>query len=237
MLLVVAVLIAVAAAYECSGQATGACSVTGYCPSSGLSELPCGISPDVIELDLDYDAFTAVTANMFQGGLENVQNLDMNTNAITVVELGAFNGLPNLVTIFLSNNYLTSLVPGLFNNSTQLRWLLLDGNQFLSVPTVAFFAASSVIYLDLSFNNITVLAASDFNGLINLENLYLTGNAITQVSSLAFDSLPPAVDLQCGPDTSSGYCAPTACQQQCGASTVCSCSVWSPTTKFTCLQD
>jgi hypothetical protein len=121
--------------------------------------------------------------------LTNLQRLDLDSNHITSLESGDFEGLANLQTLDLTDNRITSLESGDFQGLTNLQWLRLERNQITSIESGDFQGLTNLQDLRLERNQITILESGDFDGLNNLQTLSLERNQITSIESGDFDGL------------------------------------------------
>uniref|UniRef100_H3A8R2 LRRNT domain-containing protein n=2 Tax=Latimeria chalumnae TaxID=7897 RepID=H3A8R2_LATCH len=120
--------------------------------------------------------------------------------------------------LYLQNNHIKSLPQGVFQNSTQIRWLILDKNEltnkqvgegvlagleqlenlylnvnnFTEVPTSL---PGSLRQLRLAYNNISHIPAGAFSKLENLTLLLLHGNRIKTIGEGKLNALTSLVRL------------------------------------------
>ena len=116
----------------------------------------------------------------------------------TSFERGAWTGLSDLRTLFVSDHRLESLEPGMFSGLGKLRRLDLSSNRLRSVTRGAFHGLRELRLLQLQFNELATVPAGVFEGLGNLRDLDLWDNRLTQVHVDAFDGLSGLEELHLG---------------------------------------
>ena len=67
------------------------------------------------------------------GELNTLQELILDSNALTVVTPGMFEGLDSLEELYLTDNELTSIEPGTFGHLSKLTGLYLYSNQLVTL--------------------------------------------------------------------------------------------------------
>ncbi|XP_062568376.1 leucine-rich repeat-containing protein 3B-like [Saccostrea cucullata] len=92
------------------------------CEKRGLTDVPTNISTDTCYLSLGYNQITSIPDNAFNG-LPNLQTLYLQVNKITSIPDNAFNGLQNLQTLYLHVNQITSIPDNAFNGLPNLQTL------------------------------------------------------------------------------------------------------------------
>uniref|UniRef100_A0A8C8DKQ1 PEX5-related protein n=1 Tax=Oryzias sinensis TaxID=183150 RepID=A0A8C8DKQ1_9TELE len=112
----------------------------------------------------------------------------MNTNT-TFLEVGAFEGLVNLISIEISNNPLSSIPVGVFADVSNLETLILKFNKLSGLQNGLFEGLGKLRDLQLHENKIQVIEDQVFQGLDNLEKLSLAKNNLTFVSTDWFSDL------------------------------------------------
>ena len=100
--------------------------------------------------------------------------LDLQSDGITALAAGDFDGLIALTSLDLQNNSsLTTLPAGVFDELTALTTLRLDGNTLTTLPAGVFDELTALTDLSLNRNSLTSLSAGVFDELTALEELYL----------------------------------------------------------------
>ncbi|XP_067096906.1 extracellular matrix protein 2 [Osmerus mordax] len=126
-----------------------------------------------------------------------VKALYLADNRISKIPQRALAGLPNLEWLDLSKNKLddSSFGPGLFQNLTKLRRLILDGNNLTNIPM---FLPPSLLELKMNDNKLSGLTPSSFKGLSKLLTLELEDNRFHDgnVSPLTFRPLRKLIYLR-----------------------------------------
>lgn len=109
-------------------------------------------------------------------GLPNLYKLNLENNRnLRTIQSGAFNGLANLRELTLFESFLTSLQPGAFHGLYNLRKLTLKRTRLESLPNSVFDGLSELVDLDLDNLSLARVAPGAFHGLSRLE--YLVFNA------------------------------------------------------------
>ena len=130
---------------------------------------------------------TSITSNDFLFS-PNVENLDLSSNRIDRIEIGALRHLTNLKTLDLSDNRLTSLTtPAPWSNLSSIRELYLQGNSLDRLPDFA--GLPNLVALNLSRNGVADLNDNSFGNLGELVALDLSHNRIVLVNDDAFFGL------------------------------------------------
>jgi hypothetical protein len=102
-----------------------------------------------------------------------IRSLHLDSNSITTLQPGVFNGLTQLDELNLNHNSITTLQPGAFNDLINLTGLILDNNNIETLQPGAFNGLTQLEELNLENNRITTLQPGAFNGLTNLAELDL----------------------------------------------------------------
>ncbi|XP_022904047.1 toll-like receptor Tollo [Onthophagus taurus] len=139
-------------------------------------------------LQLNDNYIDSIPDNTF-ADLYNVHTLNMSNNRLTQIKSDTFNGLFVLSFLDLENNKITSIDPEALRNSSDLKTLLLNKNQLLTVPE-AISKVPKLIHLDLGKNHINTLTTTTFEEMKYLTGLRLTDNYITNITKGIFDKLP-----------------------------------------------
>ena len=100
---------------------------------------------ETISDDIDCADVTAVH-------LARINELDISSSEVTVLQNGDFDGLTRLFRLDLSGNLLSTLPATIFNGLTNLRSLSLADNDLISLPPNVFAGLSNLDTLDLSDN-------------------------------------------------------------------------------------
>jgi Leucine-rich repeat (LRR) protein len=146
-------------------------------------------------LDLSNKGLTSLEGLDTITSIATVSILILNSNQLTSLSDGVFQGLSQLQKLWLNTNQLTSLSDGVFQGLSQLRDLGLNGNQLTSLPDGVFQGLSQLRGLSLNSNQLTNLQAGVFQGLSNLQELWLYNNKLTSLQSGVFNNLSQLRDL------------------------------------------
>lgn len=110
--------------------------------------------------------------------MENLKELNLNSNSITSLEENAFNGLGRLEVLILSSNRLNSLENLIFTYLGQLKEIDLSSNYLSSVHADTFGNLGLLERLDLSNNQIREIDPNAFIGSCNIKDVVLDSNPI-----------------------------------------------------------
>jgi Leucine-rich repeat (LRR) protein len=114
-------------------------------------------------------------------------NLDLSTNKIRSIEPDAFNGLPALKSMNVSNNLLNSMQHKLFVNLKNLETLILSKNEIASICNDSFNGLGhSLVSLSLASNKLQFIKNDHLANLIKLQFLDLKSNSLAAIESNAF---------------------------------------------------
>lgn len=133
--------------------------------------------------------------NAFQG-LPNIVWLFLNDNKIEDLPGSFFDSIAGLDFLNLSNNQLITLPDGLFSALDQLGELNLSTNMLLTVSTYDNFAnAQNLEVIDLSYNSLTELPDTLFANNTLLQEIALNNNQLSSWPSSLLNGLTESVDL------------------------------------------
>ena len=121
--------------------------------------------------------------------LSNTTRLDLSYNDIAALKAGTFKRLPRLQELYLEGNYLSTIDVDAFVDLPEVKVLSLYGNQLVELDNWLFQSLMNLSRLDLDENLLTVLPPGLFAGLTNLTSLYLFGNRLVAVDENLFQGL------------------------------------------------
>ncbi|OQV13915.1 Protein slit [Hypsibius exemplaris] len=122
-----------------------------------------------------------------------VEKLDLQGNALTLVQTDAFRGLKNLKILQLQDNQIDTIERGSFQDLLLLERLRLNRNNLRSLPDLLLGSLGQLNRLDLSDNQLQFIGRKWFVGSLRLRNLQLDHNQIRCIDSEAVRNLK---DLQ-----------------------------------------
>lgn len=159
-------------------------SVTEYIQESGMPQI------ENNSLNISNTNITDLTGLQDIPTIDQIRTLVVSYAQLQTIPKGIFNGfLNNLQNLYLNNNPLQTLPDDIFNNLDALSWLNLNGNQLTSLSTGTFNGLHNLQHLDLNFNPLETLPAGVFNDLNSLEELSLRDNQLTSLPTGIFDNL------------------------------------------------
>nr|AIO08264.1 variable lymphocyte receptor C [Petromyzon marinus] len=157
-------------------SATDSSPETVDCSSKTLADVPTGIPASTERLQLDYNKLASIDAKAFQG-LPHLTFLSITNNPqLQSLPVGVFDQLKNLNELRLANNQLTSLPPGVFDKLTKLTLLYLNNNQLQSIPKGAFDSLASLQTLYLNDNKLQSVPDGVFDSLEAMDRITLENN-------------------------------------------------------------
>ncbi|XP_046674355.1 chondroadherin-like [Homalodisca vitripennis] len=144
-------------------------------------------------LNISYNQITQLGKGTFKG-LKLLKLLDLSNNSIEFVDGSAFIDTVELELLNFSNNKITYFEDSsVFKNLRKLKYLYLNGNQILDVPSKILqnLPYSSIEVLSLSNNYIDMLDDLSFPSPVigSLRQLFLSSNAISSIHRSSFNSL------------------------------------------------
>jgi hypothetical protein len=146
------------------------CDTGGYhvdCGSSSLNNIPSVLPTTVQEFVLDQNNISRFENDTFiSRGLSELEKISAENCKIERIELGAFNGLKNMIYLSVWGNKINEIIPRTFEKMNRLK------------------------YLDLQDNLIEHLVADIFSGLVALQQIYLDGNNLQYIDPEMFLKLP-----------------------------------------------
>ncbi|XP_067101057.1 leucine-rich repeat-containing protein 4B isoform X1 [Osmerus mordax] len=152
----------------CSNQASRV-----ICTRKSLDGVPESISENTRYLNLQENTIQVIKSETFKH-LRHLEILQLSKNHIRQIEVGAFNGLPNLNTLELFDNRLTVVPSQAFEYLSKLRELWLRNNPIETLPAFAFNRVPSLRRLDLGeLRKLDYISEAAFEGLVNLRFLNL----------------------------------------------------------------
>ena len=116
----------------------------------------------------------------------NLINLLLAHNKLSVIPASFFQGLHNLKFLTLNKNRLTSLQPGLFQDLRALNFLTLSNKLLSKLPIGVFDGVPKVEFLVLHASDFTTLETDVFRGLTILKILYLSYNKFSKLNDDLF---------------------------------------------------
>lgn len=111
-----------------------------------------------------------------------MQWLDLARNNMTIVESFTFNGLTQLLHLFLQENKIEYVNPFAFTSLTQLGTLRLDGNHLTAVDSRTFSTLLKLSVLNMRFNSLATIATDTFISNSKLRHLDLSHNVIAELT-------------------------------------------------------
>nr|AIO08104.1 variable lymphocyte receptor C [Petromyzon marinus] len=187
---VVALLVLGAWCGSCSAQRQRACVEAGksdVCICSSATDS----SPETV------DCSNKKLATVPTGIPTSTEKLQLHINQLASIDAKAFQGLPHLTFLSITNNPQLQYLPvGVFDQLKHLDKLYLGQNQLKSLPERVFDKLTKLTLLDLQQNQLQRIPEGAFDKLTKLETLHLQTNELQSVPDGAFDSLAQLSNLQ-----------------------------------------
>ena len=165
---------------------------------SGVSHCADVTAPDLAAITgtllLNSENITALAAGDFDG-LTGLSRLFLAFNALATLGEGVFDGLTSLSELYLENNQLTTLDDDVFEPLTALTGLYLQNNQLPTLPDGVFDGLTALTGLYLFNNALATLPDGVFDGLTSLMELSLIYNQLTTLDDDVFQPLTALTTL------------------------------------------
>ncbi|CAD1480351.1 unnamed protein product [Heterotrigona itama] len=158
------------------------------CVGRHLYNIHTGAPDNVQALDLSDNVISVLTSfELANIGFTRLKYLNLSKNAISEIDLNAFDELTDLMVLDLSRNRLDDISAEVFERNKNLRILRLSKNNFKShIPKLR---SSSLMELSLDSCQISHLPLDTFNGLEHLRRLDLANNLMIQMNTVAVQTL------------------------------------------------
>ena len=192
---------------QAQAQNAGICGRTAAVQTEILLRIPKVSNCDLVtdahlaaitgSLELNSEGITALAAGDFDG-LTALTELDLSGNDLSELPAGVFDGLTALTKLILNNNALTTLPAEVFAELTSLTELILNNNALTTLPAEVFAELTELRTLNLFNNDLATLPAGVFAGLTALRTLGLYANKLTTLDAGVFDNLTALQQLWLG---------------------------------------
>ncbi|XP_041461325.1 slit homolog 3 protein-like [Lytechinus variegatus] len=150
-----------------------------HCSNKGLDSIPQNLAEDIEELDLSENNITVLENISFER-YTRISTLDLSANDIRVIEPTAFWPLKNLTTLLMIlNSNLVLPETGLFRWTNEMTFLDLTGSNLKSIPNDILKWNKHLGRLDLGYNHLTFINIStcgslEYAGLYDNHFEYIT---------------------------------------------------------------
>lgn len=125
----------------------------------------------------------------YGSNLYGLIEIDLRGLHIDRIDPHTFDGLPNLVYLWLSDNEIESISPHTFHDLKNLSRLALHNNRITHLAANSFESLSNLTRLALSHNQIVSIDPKAFHGLRSLEFVSLDNNRLEQIGPSVFADL------------------------------------------------
>jgi Leucine-rich repeat (LRR) protein len=132
---------------------------------------------------------TGLEVNAF-ANLRNLEWMDLTSNNLQSVSESSFNGLSNMLDLYMIQCGLSNLRTSWFRDMRQLRELHIEFNEIRELPNAIFANLDSLTNLYLGYNNLTQITTAPFGDTaFNIIVLSLTQNQVLSIEPVLFDRL------------------------------------------------
>lgn len=175
-------------------------SQTVKCQNKDLDKIPHFIPNNTKILFVSGNSISRISGDSFPTRLELLTDLHLSGNELEYVDTMAFNNLPNLVRLDLSNNTLQNFSESAFPSDNKLQHLNLSRslhNHSTTDELLNFLRSRNLVQLtvlDLSNNDLVILPSDIFTGLSSLDSLSLQNSSIINIHNGTL-RVPPLRDL------------------------------------------
>uniref|UniRef100_A0A3Q2VXS8 Trophoblast glycoprotein n=1 Tax=Haplochromis burtoni TaxID=8153 RepID=A0A3Q2VXS8_HAPBU len=175
-------------------------SQTVKCQNKDLDKIPHFIPNNTKILFVSGNSISRISGDSFPTRLELLTDLHLSGNELEYVDTMAFNNLPNLVWLDLSNNTLQHFSESAFPSDNKLQHLNLSRslhNHSTTDELLNFLRSRNLVQLtvlDLSNNDLVILPSDIFTGLSSLVSLSLQNSSIINIHNGTL-RVPPLRDL------------------------------------------
>lgn len=157
--------------------------------NNSISQIPIGTfasTPNIRELNLQYNNFTELSADTFTG-LELLTGLFIGFNPIERIDDRAFQVLENLDILDMFECNLSHLNSSSIRMLRNLTMINVAFNRIEQLEQSLFASIPNLIQIDLSNNRLKTLNRNSFGNLTNLRFFYLRGNELNEVDRAIID--------------------------------------------------
>uniref|UniRef100_A0A8C6TJZ6 Adhesion molecule with Ig-like domain 1 n=1 Tax=Neogobius melanostomus TaxID=47308 RepID=A0A8C6TJZ6_9GOBI len=159
------------------------------CSKMNLSEVPLGIPPYTVVLDLSYNDLKRLKSEWTSVRLPNLHNLLASHNSMTFLSSEAFIYVKQLRYLDLSSNNLQQLDEFIFEPLVNLEVLLLYNNKITTIDRAAFITMINLQKLYLSQNQMSRIPLELVREKSRLEKLSLLDMSSNRIAVLPIDEL------------------------------------------------
>ncbi|KAJ3612531.1 hypothetical protein NHX12_020803 [Muraenolepis orangiensis] len=148
-----------------------------YLSKNLLKEMPANMPKSLQELRIHENAITKIKKSSFQG-MSNVIVMELGSNPLSSIELGAFADLKRVSYIRIADTNITEIPKGLPSSLSELH---LDSNKISKVMADSFKGMRNLAKLGLGYNEISMVENGTLANVPHMRELHLDNNALTGV--------------------------------------------------------
>lgn len=145
------------------------------CSFKGFSEVPEVFPPTVSTIGLSANKISSIRAGDFDG-VDQLISLWLANNQIAAVEEGSLAPLVQLRNFDISHNNIVDFPWGDLRNLTSLQLLKMNHNEMVHLPRDAFSSLKDLRSLRLNNNKFATIAKGTFEGLLSVSHLHVHEN-------------------------------------------------------------
>jgi Leucine-rich repeat (LRR) protein len=148
-----------------------------------------GLFSQLMNLNMNENFITNIETNAFVGVPVSLKSLELKSNKIKEIKIGAFNFLDNLSEINFDSNEIEQIEIGAFRSFLNIRSIILNSNRLKSIKRGVFDNLSNIQHLEFVSNQIESIEADSFSGSIKLTVLILSSNNLKTIKYGIFKNL------------------------------------------------
>ncbi|KAF4522691.1 hypothetical protein B566_EDAN012708 [Ephemera danica] len=148
----------------------------------------------LVVVNVSHNALSSIEVGAFEN-CANMSVLDFSHNALTKIPKNAFDTISYASNFLLEYNSIADFATIPLQNMTGLQKLNASHNQLTSVPRNAFPKLYELHTVDLSHNQITTIANAVFQPLFSLRMLNLSHNMLGKLGSSTLGAVPTVLEL------------------------------------------
>jgi Leucine-rich repeat (LRR) protein len=165
---------------ECKCEREG---LVVYCSDSQLNNIPSNFPTHVRQLQLNSNNINCIEkCNFDSRGLVELEMFRADFCKLKKIELGAFNGLTNMMLLSMMGNEISDIIMGTFEKMSRLKMLVLDNNIIEFLESDVFNGLVDIKFISLHGNKLQDLHPDTFLGLSNLQSLQIPNESSVIIS-------------------------------------------------------
>lgn len=153
--------------------------------------------PLIVNLEVFHSRLQTIEPGVFDlpEASENMMNIHILFNNITVIENGAFDGLRKLDVLKIVSSRVETIEQGAFSHLEKLRKLTLQHNNLKQLPVKLFHAMYLLFYIDISDNQLQIIDGDIFYFNSEIDYIDLSFNEISAIGENIFAGMHQFTDI------------------------------------------